>query len=214
MKKLLSYIYPITTSVKSRYNGILEITWHDGKKYLNTKNANYSYGSLQAILKFGLEQIDIGTVNSVLLLGLGGGCVIETLRKDFDYKRPITAVDIDPEIIDIAKREFDIIENEQLQIICDDALQFMNSNSEQFDLIIIDLFIDVNVPQEFLEIPFWEHVVKAVSGNGVVVFNASLEKTKNSTLQGVTGFLKRNSFNVSVFEKVNGTNSLVLAKRL
>jgi len=111
MIRLLSYIYPITKKVKSKFNDTLEITWLNGKKHLNTKNANYSYGTLQEILKFGLEKIDLNKANSILLLGLGGGCVIETLLDEFNYKNKITAVDIDPSIIDIAENEFNINNN-------------------------------------------------------------------------------------------------------
>ncbi|MBT8393734.1 MAG: spermine synthase, partial [Bacteroidia bacterium] len=114
MIRLLSYIYPITKKVESKYSGTLEITWHNGKKHLNTKNANYSYGSLQKILKFGLQKIDLSNCKDILILGLGGGSVIDTLVKDFEYENHITAIEIDPVIIEIAKEEFNLSENKNL----------------------------------------------------------------------------------------------------
>lgn len=214
MSKLLSYLYPITKKIQSEFSGTLEITWYNGKKHLNTKNANYSYGSLQRILKFGLEHIDLNTVNSVLLLGLGGGSVIETLRNDFSYSRNITAVDIDAKVIEIAKNEFNLKEDEQLKIICEDALLFMQLNNQQFDLIIIDLFIDVDVPKQFLAIPFWKDILKASATNGAILFNASLDKTKSNALNEVIEFLKSHMYHTEVFEKVNSTNTLILSKGL
>ena len=214
MSKLLSYLYPITTTVESDYSGTLEITWYNGKKHLNTKNANYSYGSLQHILKFGLEKIELKKVNSVLLLGLGGGSVIETLRNDFKYDKRITAVDIDPKIIEIAKNEFNLVEDEHLEIICEDALHFLQSNSSTFDLIIIDLFIDVKVPDAFLKLVFWNDVLKASSTNGSVLFNAFLEKTKSKALNNIIEFLKSHFYKTEIFEKVNNTNTIILASGL
>lgn len=214
MNKMLSYIYPITKKVHSEISGTLEITWYNGKKHLNTKNANYSYGSLQKILKFGLKKIDLKKVNSVLLLGLGGGSVIETLRKDFDYSKPITAVDIDPIIIDIAKNEFNLKENKNLHIICEDALTFMTSNTHHFDLIIIDLFVDTDVPKSFLEFSFWNNVLEACATNGTILFNASLEKTKSSALNDINNLLKTRVYKTEVYEKVNNTNTLIIAKGL
>jgi len=169
MIKYLSYLYPITRKVKSKYSDTLEITWYNGKKHLNTKNANYSYGSLQAILKFGLEKIDLKHINSILLLGLGGGSVIETLREDFNYQKHITAIDIDPVIIDIAKTEYQLENNSNTTIICEDALQFVKTKSSQFDLIIIDLFIDIAVPKPFLEVSFWDDLMNSKSTNGVIL---------------------------------------------
>jgi len=214
MKKLLSYIYPVTKTITSEHNGILELTWHNGKKHLNTKNANYSYGSLQRILKFGLEQIDINQVRSILLLGLGGGSVIETLRKDFNYEHPITAVDIDPVIIDIANEEYGITTDTNLKIVCADAKTYMRSNTATFDLIIIDLFVDITVPKDFLELTFWEHVLKAKSTNGCILFNASLEKETSRNLKDVISFLKANVYKVAVFDKVNNTNTVIIATAL
>lgn len=214
MSKFLSYFYPVTKKIQSEFSGTLEITWYNGKKHLNTKNANYSYGSLQRILKFGLEHINITKVNSVLLLGLGGGSVIETLRQDFSYYKNITAVDIDPAIIEIAKNEFQLKEDEYLKIVCADALDYMQLNNAQFDLIIIDLFIDTEVPQVFLALQFWKDVLKASSTNGAILFNASLAKSKSKALNEVIEFLKSHMYHTEVFEKVNATNTLILSKGL
>ena len=214
MSKILSYLYPITKKVHSDISGTLEITWYNGKKHLNTKNANYSYGSLQRILKFGLQKINLEKVNSILLLGLGGGSVIETLRQDFDYSKPILAIDIDPVIIDIAKNEFNLKEDENLKIICDDALKFMSSNTQQFDLIIIDLFVDIEVPKPFLDLVFWRHVNKASATNGAIIFNASLEKTKSTALNDVIDFLKTQFYKTEVYEKVNQTNTIIITTGL
>lgn len=63
------------------------------------------------------------------------------------------------EIIKIAKNEFELTASKNLNIICDDALHFVTQNKEKFDLIIIDLFIDIVVPAPFLELDFWENVL-------------------------------------------------------
>lgn len=204
----------MTKTIKSDYSGTLEITWYKGKKQLNTKNANYSYGALQRTLKFGLEKIDLSSVNSILLLGLGGGSVIETLREDYKYVKAITAVDIDPKIIEIANIEFHLIEDRLLNIVCDDARHFIQINSATYDLIIIDLFIDITVPDAFLKLDFWQDVKKGASTNGSILFNASLEKTKSKALNDIINFLKRHFYKTDIFERVNGANTLIIAKGL
>ena len=215
MNGLLSYIYPITKTIESKYSGTLEITWHNGKKHLNSKNANYSYGSLQGILKFGIEKINLQKVDSILVLGLGGGSVIETLRKEFNYQKKVTAIEIDPVIIDIANTEFGITENENLKIFCADATDFLETNTMLFDLIIIDLFIDLTVPREFQNIDFWAHIIKSKSSKGDVVFNASVVNENSiSHFDEVISFLKSKVYNVSVYEKVNNTNTLIIANGL
>ena len=215
MKRLFSCIYPESKTITSVNSGELEITWYNGKKHLNSKNANYSYGYLQRILKFGIDQIDLSKVNSILVLGMGGGSVIETLRNDFKYTNRITAVEIDPVIIDIAEHEFGIIENKNLKIHCTDAFEFIKANTIVFDLIIVDLYIDLNVPDQFLSIEFWEAIVKAKSSKGFIIFNASVGKTgTTSNLENVTSFLSSKVFKISVHQNVNTTNTIIIATGL
>ena len=209
MVRLLSYIYPITKNVKSEFNGTLEITWYNGKKYLNSKNANYSYGSLQKILKIGLEKIDLDKCNEILLLGLGGGSVIKTLRNDYKYRKNITALEIDPIIIQLANDEFNIRKSENLHIICEDAHTFMKHNTKKFNLIILDLYIDVEVPSSFLEFPFWKNILRASKQS--ILFNASLDTNTNDKISCIISLLKKNSYHVEKLEKVNETNTLVIA---
>lgn len=210
MKKIFSYIYPVTKKIASKFSGDLEITWYNGKKHLNTKNANYSYGSLQKILKIGLQKIDLQHCNEILVLGMGGGSVIKTLRDDFNYLNKITAVEIDPVMIKIANEEFDISESKNLNIICDDAQLFMQLNTLKFDLIIVDLYIDTKVPSPFLEIPFWQHLINSSS---TILCNASLELKDENKIKSISHFLKNNHCKVDVYEKVNGSNTLLISSK-
>ena len=215
MKRLLSYIYPVTKTITSNYNGPLEITWYNGKKHLNSKNANYSYGSLQRILKFGLEKIELSKVNSILVLGMGGGSVIETLRQDFNYTKKITAVEIDAVIIDIAHTEFGIIEDENLKIHCTDAYDFVKTNDIRFDLIIVDLYIDLAVPNKFLNIEFWEAVLNSKSSKGDIIFNAAVGTNKSTLdLDTIISYLRSKVFEISVHKNVNNTNTVIVASGL
>ena len=213
MVRLLSFIYPITKKVKSEFNGTLEITWYNGKKHLNTKNANYSYGSLQKILKTGLQKINLSNCNNVLILGFGGGSVIKTLRKDFSYQNTITAIEIDPVVIKIAKEEFNVSKFNNLEIVCDDAFKFAEKNDRQFDLIIVDLFIDTEIPSSFYQISFWENIIKACSSKSSILFNASLDSKNDHEIVNIASFLFKNKFQIERLDKVNNTNTLLIAKR-
>lgn len=139
MKKILSYILPITKKIPSNYSGILEVTLVNGKKVLDSKNANYSFGSLKKILERGLYEIDLEGVSSVLVLGMGGGSIIHSLRDTFAYTGRIDAVEIDPVVIDIAKKEFGIQESEHTRIFNADALEYVKQCPSQVDIIVIDI---------------------------------------------------------------------------
>jgi len=209
LKKAISYIFPITRKIKSDYSGYFELTVINGKTLLDTAHANYSYGSLQRVLKFSLQQIDLSGINNILLLGLGGGSVIKTLRNDFVYAGNITAVEIDPVMIDIAAKEFGIIPGNKTLIACGDAFDFVKNNNHFFDLIIIDLFIDNKVPDKFLYPEFWDNVLKRINKKGSIIFNTLC--TPDVNIQPVEDNLKQNGFEYRVYQQVEKTNRVLIA---
>lgn len=213
MRKFLSYFFPITEKIKTDKNGIVELTLYNGRKMLNSKNANYSYDSLQRILKYGLKQIDLTTVNSVLLLGLGGGSVIKTLRNDFKFNEKITAVDIDKTIIEIAANEFDVLPESNLEIVQADAFEYVESTSLTFDLVIVDLFIDTEVPEMFYGVDFWNNIKKILNDKGTFLFNAAVNREENNPIEKLMSLFSHWSL-VTCFDKVNRTNSLIIGTKI
>ncbi|MGO3184111.1 MAG: fused MFS/spermidine synthase [Aequorivita sp.] len=214
MKKILSYIWPTTRRFSSEINGTLEVTYVNGKKILDTENANYSYGSLQKILEKGLTKVDLKSVENLLLLGMGGGSIIKSLRETFEYKNNIVAVEIDPEIIKLAKDEFGVSASERLQIIEGDAFEYVKISEKNFQLIIIDLFIDINVPPIFYKKEFCNNVSKLLHKNGYIIFNVGVNlKKKSESVEKITSNFG-NNFEFKTLSKVNGTNTLLIAQRL
>lgn len=193
--KFFSYLFPkVKKTVYSEINGDIEITWQNGKKVLNTQNANYSYGNLHKVMQFGLRKVNLTDISQVLLLGLGGGSAIKILRETFQYKNQITAVEIDPEVITLAKEEFGICEGETTSIICQDALAYVHNETTKYDLIIIDIFIDILVPDEFYTLHFWERISALTQKEGSVVFNAGMNNRLDSKLNKIIAHLPEFSF--------------------
>lgn len=201
--KMASYLYPFSKKIRSEYSGDLELTWSFGKKTLDTANANYSYGPLQKVLKFALSKIDFSRVENILLLGLGGGSVIETLLSDFAFKGNIRSVEFDKTIIKIAKDEFGIEETKNLRIINLDAFDYVISAREKYDLILIDLFIDNKIPEKFLGSEFLECLLKLRTNRGIIIYNSIMDPNitpqLRERLQGL-------GLNFKEFEKVEKTN--------
>ena len=110
IKRLLSFLLPVKIhQKKSVYSKNLEVTWNNGYLVLDSENTNYSYGSLQRILKKGLKYIGydrIRNFQSILVLGVAGGSVIETLKKEIKFEGQITGVEIDPVVVELATKYF------------------------------------------------------------------------------------------------------------
>lgn len=160
---------------ESEVNRRLKVVWQDGKKLLNTKNTNYSYGTLVDVLEHGLDTIPISKVSSVLLLGMGAGSIIKSLRTKYDSNAPVTAVELDSVVIKLAHKKFNIEHIENVDIHNMEAWDYVAQCDTQFDLIIVDIFIDIHVPDKFYKPKFWKMIEKIVTPNGFVLFNAGID---------------------------------------
>jgi spermidine synthase len=213
MKKLISYIFPLTTKIRTENNGIVELTMSNGRMILDSANANYSYGSLQRILKFGLKKIDLTKVENVLVFGLGGGSVVETLRKDFDFNGKITAIELDKKIIEIALSKFGLDQDKNLEIIHANALDFAKSKDQTYDLVIVDLYIDNIVPAVFYSLNFWKDVKELVNKNTYFIFNACIfNENSERQMSELLDYLKQSS-SIERFDKVENTNTVIIGKK-
>ena len=178
LKRLLSYFYPIKIySQKSALSKTLEITWANGDLVMDSLNTNYSYGSLQRILKLGLKNIGFSRIQKmdhILILGVAGGSVIKTLIHDIRYKGKITGVEIDSEMIQIANQYFKLNEIPQLEIVIDDAFEFVLKTTEKYDLIVVDIFQDIKMPNFLFENYFIDRICFLLKSKGFILFNTML----------------------------------------
>ncbi len=214
MKRLLSYILPQTKKINTDYNGVLNLTFVNGRKTLDSKNANYSFGSLQRILEIGISKVELKNVNSVLLLGLGGGSVIHSLKKKFGFNGKIFAVELDQKVIDIAQEEFFISSSDKLIIIKDDAFDFVEKCDSQYDLTIVDLFIDNQVPEQFYTKEFCDNLSNIIAVKGSLIFNLGIDqinKDKRNTV--INYFHNKDGYSAFQYEKILGTNTLLIANK-
>lgn len=167
-----------TTYHPSAINTRLKVSVESGIKVLNTIDANYSYGGLQEVLEFGLDHIPFEGIDNALVLGLGAGSVVDSLRNKYRFEGEITGVEIDPVVLQIAREEFEIERFEHLKIVEADAAEFVKKTRKAFDLIVIDIFINVEVPEVFYGEEFWKNIAEIVSKNGFVLFNAGINWEK------------------------------------
>jgi spermidine synthase len=158
---------------ESPINGQLEIWMINGKLMLNSANANQSYDSLHNVFTGVFEEIELDRqpVHHVLLLGLGAGSVPAIIEEELVMNCMITAVEKDPLMIELGKKYFDLNRFKHLRIIHDDAWHYVQACSASFELIIIDLFIDNQVPAPFTSDAFLRDLSQLLVPEGFLLFN-------------------------------------------
>jgi ubiquinone/menaquinone biosynthesis C-methylase UbiE len=212
-KKIASFIWPVTKKIPSDINGDLELTWYQGKKVLDTKNANFSYGSLDLILNEAFKTTTIKAKDKVLILGLGGGNFIKKIRQDFNHTGHITAVELDSQIIKIAKEEFGILKDKNTTTLHQDALKFVQETSEKFDFIFVDIFVDNIVPEVFYSLKFWNKITTLLNPKGRFLFNAGITLKETNKIDLITNQLQTN-LNITKKRNINGTNTLLFGTKV
>lgn len=219
LKRLLSYLYPIKIhSQKSAISKSLEITWANGDLVMDSLNTNYSYGSLQRILKLGLRNIgfdNIKKMSHILVLGVAGGSVIKTLVDDVQYLGKITGVEIDKEIIKIANEYFELDKIPQLEIVIDDAFEFVLKTNDKYDLIIVDVFQDTKMPNFLFETFFIDRICYLLKCQGKILFNTMLlDKADNLRNEKIISEFNKENFRIKSIPRVETHNELIVIERL
>jgi spermidine synthase len=157
----------------THYNSTLEVVRSGTHLILDAKSVNYSFGGLhsafrQLFRKIRLHKLNLG---NVLILGFGAGSVASILQHEYRIGCRITGVEIDPEVIKIGKEYFNLDSLSNLEVIEQDANSFMVANTDIFDLVVVDLYIDKDVPVQAETSEFALLLRKSLKLNGLLIFN-------------------------------------------
>lgn len=216
--KFFSYFIPINViKKKSVISKTLEVTWNNGELVLDSKNTNYSYGSLQRILRKGLKYIGferIKNFETILILGVAGGSVIKTLVNEVKFKGKITGVEIDKDIVEIANKYFKLDEVKNLELFVDDAFEYVLKTKQKYDLIIIDIFQDTTMPNFLFEDFFINRINFLLKTEGFILFNTMVINEKDR-IRNIDYKKKFNgNYSLRMYPKVEIHNELFTIKKL
>lgn len=219
IKKLFSYLIPIKIyQAKSALSKSIEVSWANGELVLDSENTNYSYGSLQRILRLGLKNIGydkIVPMEHILVLGVAGGSVIKTLVDEIKFQGKITGVELDSEIIKVANTYFKLDEVKNLEIIIDDAFEFVLKTKDKYDLIIIDIFQDTTMPNFLFETFFTNRVCFLLKNNGFILFNTMLlNESQNVRNKKYVSEFYKNQFKIRTISRIEDHNELIVIEKL
>ncbi|NBU81201.1 MAG: spermidine synthase [Flavobacteriaceae bacterium] len=218
IRKLFSYFIPINVYRKnSEVSKSLEVTWNNGELFLDSKSTNYSYGSLQRILRKGLKYIGFERIrdfDSILILGVAGGSVIKTIVNEIKFKGRITGVEIDATVIDIANSYFELDKIPNLEIVIDDAFEYVLKTKLNYDLIIIDIFEDTKMPNFLFQDFFINRINSLLNLNGFILFNTMVINKKQEERNQVYKSKFGGDYSLRLYPKVEIHNELFTIKKL
>jgi spermidine synthase len=106
----------------------------------------------------------------MLLIGLGGGSIPKKINKEFPNLE-IDAVEIDPEVVKMAKEHFNVKESKNLRIHAQDGRLFLSRTQNQYDVILLDAYFTDSMPFHLATKQFFELAQRKLTPNGIIVAN-------------------------------------------
>ena len=163
-----------TEKFSSDKNGLIEVRKLFGWQAITVdgffQSGSYAIGMLNAMLKKVPRDYP---AKSILIIGLGGGGGVSTLRKRFP-KATIVAIEHDPVMVEISKRFFFTPQNFTPEIITGDAREVVRSfatQSRHFDVVVLDIFRGGDASPLIREGDFVQMLAKTLSTTGYLLIN-------------------------------------------
>jgi spermidine synthase len=123
----------------------------------------------------------------------------------------VDVVEIDPVVIDVAHKYFNVTDNPRLNIYNDDARDFLSKTSNQkYDIVILDAYSKNYVPFHLMTIEYYQLLFNKLSTpNGVIISNqvGSIEGDTSNLYRAAYKTMSRVFPNVYAFITDNSSSS-------
>lgn len=211
-QQILSYVSgTIVEKRPSAVSGELEVWYQNGRYVLHSPDANYSFDTLHRVFQKAFKKLDVKKRNpkTVLILGFGAGSVATILCDELKLTPDITGIELDPEVISLARKYFDLDRFKKLNLQIADAAEFVASCRTKFDLVISDVFVDKHVPDKMLTTMYTKHLFRLTAKGGLGMMNIITEtKEQHHQLHLILQTLKDSGFSHTSFRS-SSINSII-----
>ncbi|MGH1350446.1 MAG: spermidine synthase [Methyloligellaceae bacterium] len=113
-----------------------------------------------------------GKTENILEIGFGGGRTTKYLHEHLGKNTAITSVELDPAVVEFAKKYFGIESKKNFKIVVADGRRYLaKTPDKKWDVIMIDAYRGPFVPFHLLTKEFFQKVKDKLSNGGIAVQN-------------------------------------------
>jgi spermidine synthase len=105
----------------------------------------------------------------VLVLGLGGGAITKRFWRDYDVI--VDSVEIDPVVVDVARKYFWLPEDERSNVYIEDARRYVQRARTTYDIVVVDAYYSDALPFHLTTQEFLTEVKSVMAPDGVLAYN-------------------------------------------
>lgn len=178
--------------------------WHHRERYLT----GLAWDLIAAAALLGKRR-----PQSILMLGLAGGTAFRILRHLLPDCH-LTAIDIDPEVVALARRHMEL-DSLGIEVIIDDGYQWLARNRRRFDVVIDDVYLagcsDVFRPSSPVDVLLLPRLKRAVAAGGVLALNLVVGPGHRSLQSRARAGLRREFAVVRSIRSPHALNEVLVA---
>jgi spermidine synthase len=144
----------------------------------------------------------------VAILGLAGGTSARQYVAAYGASVQITGVEIDPDIVDLAKRYFHLDEP-NVHPVVDDARYWLDTQAKQYDVVVMDAYRQPYIPFHLTTKEFFSEVRDHLRPGGVAVVNAGRTATDYRLVDALASTMAAVYDNVYLVDVPEFSNTLI-----
>ena len=137
---------------------------------------DHGEGAFPYVDAFHVAKVINPEIRRVLFIGLGGGSAPKQFLRDYPDVTA-DAVDLDPAVIEVAKKWFYVEEGPRLRLHAADGRVFLRRSSERYDLIAIDAYstnrYGSTIPAHLTTREFFLEALSRLAPGGIIVYNVA-----------------------------------------
>ncbi|MEW5785168.1 MAG: fused MFS/spermidine synthase [Bacillota bacterium] len=119
---------------------------------------------------FNLTWIFHPGLRRICMIGLGGGTLPRQFLRDYP-ELLLTTVEIDPVVVEVAFRYFDLPKDNRHLIIVDDGRNYLEQCGECYDAILLDAFFARSIPYRLFTCDFFISCAGRLTPQGLLAVN-------------------------------------------
>lgn len=124
-------------------------------------------------------------IRRVLVIGLGAAMLPKQLLRDYPHLK-IDVVEIDPEVVRVARRYFGLRSDRRMRIRIADARSYLlNSRTPRYDFIVVDAYAGDEIPRSLISRAFIASVRRRLTDIGMMAVNvlSAMRGAKTATFR-------------------------------
>jgi spermidine synthase len=148
----------------------------------------------------------------VLFIGLGGGSAPRRFHRDYPTLR-IDVAELDPEVVNVAKRYFMFQESERMQVQAVDGRIFLQKTPHRYDVIVLDAYYADAIPFHLSTREFLQELKAKLTPTGILASNiiGSVQGSDSKLFRSILKTLQTEFSQTYVFPVDEVSNIIVIA---